>query len=701
MSLETLLQETIESFRESPISEQQIEAVLNPLIEGTEICERKVRKFKIRRLKVNGEIECDLLFKSGVNVIKADNLKGKTSVLNVIKLAITGKDKLDQKLKDKVKEILLEFQMDHKIYTSYMWRDEKKGSRHAWAIYDMSVDEIVLGESKPIISSKAEIIKFFMSQFGLPEITQRRRARRDRLGHGEKSIGFGDYFRAFYQDQERGYTEIMSDYPTTRVSVMGVMMGLHGVRLLSEVDRVIAGKEFEIKILEKKLQTLTAYMENRYENTEDFYARLDEKVKILSKKQEDLKDLDRQTEAFLKSNISPILEEIDSIESTIKTLENQQRDLQMIILDLKDDESQLLMDTVWMEEEKTSNRIFRPYFVRTCPRCESEIAVEKLRLEEETQNCALCGNKIKPDEERIVSMETEISERKKKLHEMRERINEYEKTLETLIGSLREKREARFQLYKNKEKLRKEGYERFLPRIADTYKEVGRIEAELSEFRSLGHTISKIQEEKSTYELGIEILKHFEKILKKHLLEKDLSKEDIKRYMESYMREFLEIVTEFDFESIELYFMEPEIDGMKFKELPAGAKVRASMALYYGLLMMGLKHNGRLPCFLIIDSPRQHEMQGDFLGIVQAYSKLDENNGKEVQVIIASADPSIKAATSDSSKIMEFEGWILGDKVFEGSENGFIEISNNSGMVRSENVSIIQTRLEDFNERER
>jgi hypothetical protein len=165
--------------------------------------------------------------------------------------------------------------------------------------------------------------------------------------------------------------------------------------------------------------------------------------------------------------------------------------------------------------------------------------------------------------------------------------------------------------------------------------------------------------------------------------------------MEKYMREFLEIAIESGFESVDLYFMEPRIDGMKFEELPAGTKVRASMALYYGLLMMGLEHNGRLPCFLIIDSPRQHEIQGDFLRIVQAYSKLDENNGEEVQVIIASADSSIRAATSDSSKIMEFEGRILRDKVPEGPENGDRETSNSSGMLKSGKIPAIQTKLDD------
>jgi hypothetical protein len=485
MSVDTLLQETKEFFRELSISEQEIEAVLNPLIGETEVLERKAKTFRIRRLKVDGEVECDLSFKSGVNVIKADNLKGKTSVLNIIKLSITGTNKLDQKLRNKVKEVFLEFQMDQETYTSHMCRDKKNRLRYAWAIYDMSMDEIVLGESEPLLFNKVEIIKFFMTQFGLPGIIQKK-AKRDKLGYGKESVGFGDYFRAFYQDQEKGYTEIMSGFVTTRVSVMGVMMGLREIELLSKFDTMIANKETETKVLEEKLQTFAAYMENRYEGD-----RYEEKEIVLSRKKEDLVDLDSQKKAFLKSKISPIFEQIDSIEKTIETLENQQHDLQMVVLDLKHVESQLLRDIAWMGEDKASSRIFRPYFVRICPRCENEITVERLKLEEETQNCALCGNKMKPDEEKTRFMETEISERKENLDEIRKRINRYEKIFKTNIENLRIKKEEQVQLHKDLEKLRKEVDEKFLPKIVNINREMGKIEAEISELLSLKKNTSR------------------------------------------------------------------------------------------------------------------------------------------------------------------------------------------------------------------
>lgn len=310
--------------------------------------------------------------------------------------------------------------------------------------------------------------------------------------------------------------------------------------------------------------------------------------------------------------------------------------------------------------------------------------------------CALCGSRIKLDREKTRFMETEISERKSNLDEIRKRINEYEKTLKVNIEDLRKKKEEQIQSHRDLERLRREVNEKFLPRVVSINREMGKIEAEIFELFNLKKNTSEIIERKSSNELEIKILKYFEKVLRKYLFEENSSKEAIKKHMEKYMREFLEIAIISGFENVDLYLMEPRIDSIKFEKLPAGTKVRASMALYYGLLMMGLEHNGRLPCFLIIDSPRQHEMQEDFLGIVKAYSKLDESNGKEVQVIIASADSSIKAATSDSSKVMEFEGRILRDKISEGSENDVRKISDNSGIVKSEKVSAIQTRLDDM-----
>jgi len=688
-----LLQETREFFQGSSISGKQVRRILDPIVEGTEIPKKRVKRFMIRRLVVDGEVECDLQFKSGVSTIKADNLKGKTSVLRIIKLALTGINKLDDKLRNKVKEIFLEFQMDEKIYTSYMCRYRKRGSRPAWAIYESTLDEVIPGESNPLISKRKEIIEFFMAQFGLPKITQKK-AQRGELESGEKPVGFGDYFRAFYQDQEKGYSEIMSDYHSTKVSVMSVMMGQYEAKFQSKCDKAIDDKGKEIRILEKRIQDLESHMRfraGRFGFNGDFDTHLKERKVMLSKKKKDLEELYRQKDAYIESNISSLLEDIDSIESSINGLENQRHDLQLLISDLKVNIFQLMKKIRWLEEEMASTAIFRSYFVKTCPQCRNEISMEKIKLEKETQRCALCGNEIEPDEDIISTIKNEISEGKHNIDELDDRIKEYGKSLKTLTENIKMKKEKRIQLYKDKEKAKKRLDRDFIPEIVDLTRETTKTETELSELSYYKQKILENQEKISSRGSELRILKHFEKLLKENILRKDTSEEQIKKHMEEYLKEFLEIAMGSDFETIKLYDMEPRIDDMKFEEMPAGEQVRASMALYYGLLMMGLEHNGKLPCFLIVDAPRQQEMQEvDFHKIVRIYRNLDENYGEEVQVIISSADPAVIDATSDETKIMEFkEGeMILKDKKPENSESDAED--------DLDKVSAIQKTLEDF-----
>lgn len=693
MSIETLLEETKGFFRESSVSEKQIEAVLGSIIEGTEIPKKQVQRFMIRRLVVDGEVECDLQFESGVNVIKADNFKGKTSVLKIIKLAIMGRDKLDDKLRDKVKEIFLEFQMDEKIYTSYMCRYRKRGSKPAWAIYESVLDEVIPGESDPLISKKKKIIEFFMTQFGLPKITQKK-AQRGRLESGEKLVGFGDYFRAFYQDQKRGYNEIMSPNHSTKVSVMSVMMGQHEAEFQNKCDKAIDDKGKEIEILEKKIQDLEKRMKlraKRFGFTKDFDTQLKEREVILSKKKRNLKGLYRQKDTYLESNISSLLEDIDYLEKNIDESESQRCNFQLIISDLKGNKSQLMRDIRWMEEEMASTAIFKSYFVRTCPLCRNEISMEKIRLEKETQRCALCGSEIELDEERISIMGNEISERKKNVNELRNRIKEYEKSLKILLENIKRKREKRIQLYKDKEKIKKHLDRDFLPKIVDLTREITRIETELSELHYSKQEILENRERITLKESELKIMKQFDKLLKENILGNDTSEKQIKKHMVKYMKEFLEMAMGSGFETVELYDMEPKIDDMKFEVMPEGEKVRASMAIYYGLLMMGLKHNGKLPCFLIIDAPRQQEMQEvNFHKIVRTYRNLDEQHGEEVQVIISSADPAVIDATSNPSKRIEFEEgeMILRDKKLENPNSA---TKNDLGGILA-----FQTNLEDF-----
>ena len=150
-------------------------------------------------------------------------------------------------------------------------------------------------------------------------------------------------------------------------------------------------------------------------------------------------------------------------------------------------------------------------------------------------------NSPEADEERIGIMENEILERKRNLGRLRARVKEYERSLKTFVENIKEKREERIQLYKDKEKAKKQLDRDFLPDIVKLTREIARAEDEISELNYYKQEILKNQKIIHLKESELEIIKHFEKILKDRILGENKSEKEIKNYMENYMKEFLEM----------------------------------------------------------------------------------------------------------------------------------------------------------------
>ncbi|MGB1586760.1 MAG: hypothetical protein ACPHID_06925, partial [Thermoplasmatota archaeon] len=82
-----------------------------------------------------------------------------------------------------------------------------------------------------------------------------------------------------------------------------------------------------------------------------------------------------------------------------------------------------------------------------------------------------------------------------------------------------------------------------------------------------------------------------------------------------------------------------------FEKLRAGEKARVCIAVFHSILAMAVRGQGRLPRFMIVDSPRQQEMdEADYRTIGAQYKALEDeaqDAGVEFQVIIASAAQEI------------------------------------------------------------
>jgi hypothetical protein len=83
-------------------------------------------------------------------------------------------------------------------------------------------------------------------------------------------------------------------------------------------------------------------------------------------------------------------------------------------------------------------------------------------------------------------------------------------------------------------------------------------------------------------------------------------------------------------------------------QMPEGQQARVAISYYLAMLLHGLDDVGRMPSFLLLDSPGQQEMKPeDVRGLSQRLRVLGERYSDRLQIIVASRYPEIIDAAPD------------------------------------------------------
>ncbi len=111
--IESLL-ETKEAYnKDNPLSTGKNLSITFISFEGEKSTTEK-QKYSGNQIRFEQKIE------SGVNIWIADNFKGKSSILKVLKYAITGSNSLKPNIKKWIKHIIVNFKIGIKNYTVYL-----------------------------------------------------------------------------------------------------------------------------------------------------------------------------------------------------------------------------------------------------------------------------------------------------------------------------------------------------------------------------------------------------------------------------------------------------------------------------------------------------------------------------------------------------------------------------------------------------
>lgn len=106
-----------------------------------------------------------------------------------------------------------------------------------------------------------------------------------------------------------------------------------------------------------------------------------------------------------------------------------------------------------------------------------------------------------------------------------------------------------------------------------------------------------------------------------------------------YIDDFLKNSGYRDYEEIALNDKyEPIINNKHYKNASASEKVRTVIAYYFAFLRYSIENDSKFPKFLIIDSPKQQDLNyEDYISIIENMAKLEETN-KDFQLIVTSVE---------------------------------------------------------------
>lgn len=147
-------------------------------------------------------------FQSGVNVLIADNLKGKSSIFKIIRFALTGKtiDNIGQW----IKEVLLSFKVNNNFYSTYIDCSSHRLKAKLLKGNILRYEDVENADSFWEVSSKEDytlkIQEFFFNQFSYYSLKWTQKpSQKDKVELQENATSWKTYFHSIFLESKDSY----------------------------------------------------------------------------------------------------------------------------------------------------------------------------------------------------------------------------------------------------------------------------------------------------------------------------------------------------------------------------------------------------------------------------------------------------------------------------------------------------------------
>lgn len=624
---------------------------------------RRRTRLLLRRLRFRGEKRGDFRFHPGVNVLRAGNDKGKSSILKLVHFCLTGKNDLKKDVDAWIDEVELFFELGGEPYAIVVDKtrrprgqllrlDEASAAGHdpATPLDPLHGAEVLL-EFKNGKQMRQELEAFFNDAFGLrPLMGTQKASRKDSDALLDSPTSYRAYFRGMYVNQDLGYTALVTDgipYGNLFMKVVGMLLGVRGIDGFFAVEARRAHLENRLAKEERYHRRLEQSFESRDLST------LDEKIDRLERYVDELKVeraalYVRATSGDLDQRLAEVTEKLvafdDMRQQTACHLQTAELELR-----LAEDECQEL------ETALASHRALSAIQPERCPVCETRIAERRRFRQEEAGRCLLCHEDAPEGdgEAFAATARGRLEEARASIAARRRRIEARRADLQELEFRAQQKTQLKTHLqtqlrsaYQATEELDRE--------IELETRYLGRLEAERE---SAARVVSEGDGS------GMAGLLRRKQVLDAVLRHLRMRYADVnERMKQEFARRVQDYCTTMGFPGLEEVRLDAQLKPRirqngklyAFEELSPGEKVRFVLAFYLALAVAtaeDLEH-GVHPGLLLIDSPGKEEMVvKDFEAVVRLLSLVEERHSGAIQVIVSTSLPAVRGATRPEKQV--------------------------------------------------
>jgi hypothetical protein len=612
----------------------------NPISQGKKLV---INKLKLSGRKNTGElIDYYKEFYRGVNVIFADNNKGKSSIFKIIKFALTGdKSSIKKDVYSWLEKILFEFELNDTPYTVYI---DLTSTRIKSGLYRSSIDTLVFNEDGCVdledilinfeVNSEAafkdKMQSFFFEQFSYYNLSWTS-SNKQSLELTKNNASWKTYYKSIYlESKDYNVLFVNADYGAQNKKVLEMILGLKYTALINSLNT-------QSDYLKNNLNKKRLVIEEVIEGT-------DQEKKELEKLNEQITEMREQRKRTFRKTLN-----IDNYRIQSQNLFNLEKETTVLNAQLEQ------LQNEKMQTEKRINNLkeeldFGFYFsnldIKKCPRCEHEIKREKELNEKTYHKCMLCEDSLEPrkeeDDEVLTSKIDDLNEDYAKIlvgiERLQDNISQLNEEKKNLLSNL-SNNEHEIQSYQFNDEHIDELSRLIEKRIELEYK----LEQKTSE------------ETNNEYNILENKIKVFE--CAKTLLN-ELRHKESNNILTSLSTLIFNQLTRFGLKNVngvnikdnlEIIFIQNGVEN-RFNELNEGEQLRAKIAVVISLILLDVKYSvGRHPRLLIIDSPGKEEViSNDLISLADIFKEIEDEFENDLQIIIGTALEELKDSSVES-----------------------------------------------------